>query len=79
MCSRPPLPLLSSSLKLPVEPSLQRISKLSSEQHRLRSEQNKRAFSLLKAIAATQLSSSTGNLSDYPTLQRLLAERKASQ
>jgi hypothetical protein len=71
MCCRPSL--------APPELSLQRISSLTTEQQRLRAQQNKRAFALLKAIAATQTSASTGNIADYPALAKLLAERAAKK
>lgn len=56
--------------------SLLLISKqISAQHHELKVKNDKRAFALLKAIAATQITASQ-NLSDYPALAAALEARK---
>ncbi len=66
-------------LKLPLGFSQQTISKsLTPESLKLKKQNDKRAFALLKAIAMSQVTASQ-DLSKYPTLQAALNERKLSK
>lgn len=53
----------------------QRISEFTEEQKSLKAKNDKRAFAILKQLAATQVVCSP-DLSDYPHLQKALHERR---